>query len=257
MVQVLWKGKRFRGPHTLSECEIDRGCTIQVVMDGLQGGMRSQAQAEGDSECRHNQAEEELATEPTEKRRSARSRTTRMPPPGTMCEDRRSSLTFCPAMCKCGNAIPQLTDCKATVVKGFGARRSNKSLVAVARIEEGEFITLFGSDADGNATVVTKKEEVEELQAMIAQNNGTPGAFQYTVAKSYTSNTSFTATLALVVPPRDVHQALKLPLSAGLAKTLRKRGRDGIGQLADHTCCEQHVNAKIVLMMYEEQGADH
>jgi hypothetical protein len=180
-----------------------------------------------------------------------------MPPPETMCEDRRSSLTFCPALCKCGNSIPQPTECKATVVKGFGAGRSNKSLVAVARIEEGEFITLFGSDADGNATVVTKKEEVEELQAMIAQNNGTTGVFQYTVAKSYTSNTSFTATLALVVPPRDVHQALKLPLSAGLAKTLRKRGRDGIGQLADHTCCEQHVNAKIVLMMYEEQGADH
>ena len=60
--------------------------------------------------------------------------------------------------------MPQLADCKTTVMKSFGAGRSNKSLVAVARIEEGEFITLFGSDADGNAAVVTKKEEVEELQ---------------------------------------------------------------------------------------------
>jgi hypothetical protein len=53
-VQVLWKGKQFRGTCALSEYEIDRRCTIQVVMDGLKGGMRSQAQAEGDSEYLHN-----------------------------------------------------------------------------------------------------------------------------------------------------------------------------------------------------------
>ena len=119
---------------------------------------------EGDIECWHNQAEEGLATEPIGNRRLARTRTTKIPPPGTTCDDRHSSLTFCPAMCKCGNAIPQPTDCKATAVKGFGAGRSNKSLVAVARIEEGELITLFGSDADGNAAVVTETKEVEEVK---------------------------------------------------------------------------------------------
>ena len=73
--------------------------------------------------------------------------------------------------------MPQLADCKAAVVKGlgFGAGKGNKSLVAVARIEKREFITLFGSDADGNAEVVTNKEEVEELKAMIARNHGTTG----------------------------------------------------------------------------------
>ena len=226
-------------------------------MNGLQGGMRSQVQAEGDSECRHNQAEEGLAAEPRGNRRSARTRTTKIPPPGSTCDDRRSSQTFCPARCTCGNAIPQLTDCKATIVKGFGAGRGNRSLAAVARIEEGEFISLFGSDADGNAAVVTEKKEVEEVKKMIAKNNGTPGAFQYTVAKTYTSSTFFTERLALVVPPRDVHRALESRPSTGLNKTLRKKGREGIGQLADHTCCAQHVNAEIVIMMYEEQGADH
>ena len=54
-----------------------------------------------------------------------------------------------------------------------------------------------------------------------------------------------------------MHRALKSRPSTGLNKTLRKKGRDGIGQLADHTCCAQHVNAEIVIMMYEEQGADH
>ena len=155
--------------------------------------------------------------------------------------------------------MPQLADCKTAVVKGlgFGAGKGNKSLVAVARIEKREFITLFGSDADGNAEVVTNKEEVEELKAMIARNHGTTGGFQYKVAKHYTSNTSFTATQALVVQPRDVHQALKLRPSASLVKTHRKRRWEGIGQLANHTCCEQYVNAEIILMMYEEQVVDH
>jgi len=110
-------------------------------------------------------------------------------------------------------------------------------LRANRNILKNELIASFGLTA-----AITKKDEISELKLVQKERNSD----LYRTSIQYTFLKSFHGKEVYLVPPQDAALLLKDWISPNLRKHLRQHNEmEGLGQLANHTCCDIHWNANL------------
>jgi len=150
------------------------------------------------------------------------------------CEVTRDSNMICPITCGCRNSLLDIRD-KTHVVPHI--------LRASRDILKNELIACFGLTA-----AITSKDEIFELK--LVQKERTSDLYrtslQYTVLGSMHGKEVF------LVPPQDAALLLQDWISSNLRKHLRQHNKmEGLGQLANHTCCDIHWNANLEVAAME------
>jgi len=146
------------------------------------------------------------------------------------CEVTRESNMICPITCGCRNSLLDIRG-KTLVVSHI--------LRATRKIRENELIASFGLTA-----AITNKDGISELKLVQKERNSDlyRTSIQYTVLGNILGNIH--GKEVYLVPPQDVALLLKDRISSNLRKHLKQHNEmEGLGQLANHTCCDIHWNA--------------
>jgi len=141
---------------------------------------------------------------------------------------------ICPITCGCQNSLLDIM-AKTQVVSHI--------LRASQKILENELIARFGLTA-----AVTSKDEISQLKRAQQERNSDLDrtSIQYTVLGSIHGKE------LCLVPPQDVCLLLTDRISTILRKNLKLHNKmEGLGQLANHTCCDVHWNANLEVAAIE------
>jgi len=166
---------------------------------------------------------------PKRSRRSTRGTDTK----DNSCEVTRESNMICPITCGCRNSLLDIKG-KTHVV--------SQTLRATRNILRNELIACFVLTA-----AITNKDEISELKPAQKERNSNlyRTSLQYTVLGSIHDKELY------LVPPQDA-LLLKDRISLNLLKHLRQHNEtEGLGQLANHTCCDIHWNFNLEVAAME------
>jgi len=144
------------------------------------------------------------------------------------CEVTRESNMICPITCRCHNSLLDNRE-KTRVV--------SQILQSTRKIWKNELIAICGLTA-----AITNKEEISELKQAQKERNSDLycTSIQYTVLGNIHSKEVY------LVPPQDLALLLEDRISPKLRKHLKQHNAtEGVGQLANHTCCDIHWNANL------------
>ena len=143
------------------------------------------------------------------------------------CEVTRESNMICPITCGCHNCLLEISK-KTRVV--------SQILWSTRKIWKNEPIAVFGL-----TLAITKTDEILELKQAQEKRN-----MQYTVLGKIHGREIY------LVPPQDAALLLADRISSKLRKSLKQYNTvEGVGQLANHTCCDIHWNANLEVASIE------
>ena len=144
------------------------------------------------------------------------------------CEVTRNSNMICPTSCGCHNSLRDIST-KTRVVSNI--------LRSTRKIQKHELIAVFGL-----TSAIMQTDEVKELKQV--QENRNSDLFRTSI--QYTVLGKIHGREVYLVPPQDAALLLKDRISPKLRKSLKKHNSvGGVGQLANHTCCDTHWNANL------------
>jgi len=141
---------------------------------------------------------------------------------------------ICPITCGCCNSLLDFRG-KTHVVSHI--------LRATRNILKNELIACFGRKA-----AITNKDEILELKIVLRDRN----TDLYRASLQYTVQGNIYGREVFLVPPQDEALLLKDRISPNLRKHLREDNEmEGLGQLANHTCCNIHWNTNLEVAAIE------
>jgi len=150
------------------------------------------------------------------------------------CEVTRENTMICPITCACRNSLLDISG-ETRVVSHI--------LRATRKILKNELIASFGLTA-----AITNKDEISELKLVQKERNSD----LYRTSIQYTVLGSIHGKEVYLVAPQDVSLLLKDQISSTLRKHLKQNNEmEGLGQLANHTCCDIHWNANLEVAAIE------
>jgi len=156
------------------------------------------------------------------------------------CEATRESNVICPIVCGCHNSLLDIKEKTRVVCQILRSTR---------KIWKNELIAIFGLTA-----AITKKNEISELRKAQEDRNSD----LYRTSIQYTVLGNIHGKEVYLVPPQDAILLLQDRISPTLRKQLKRHNAmDGVGQLANHTCCDVHWNAnlEVAAIDYHEETA--
>jgi len=116
--------------------------------------------------------------------------------------------------------------------------------LSTRKIWKNELIAIFGLTA-----AITNKDEISELKQAQEERNSD----LYRTSIQYTVLGNIHGKEVYLVPPQDVALLLEDRISPKLRKHLKQHNAiEGVGQLANHTCCDTHWNTNL-----EVAAVDH
>ena len=152
-----------------------------------------------------------------------------------LCEATRDSNMICPITCGCHNSLLGIGEKTQIVSQIFRSTR---------KIWKNELIAIFGLTA-----AVTNKKEILELK--LAQDERNSDLYRTSI--QYTVLGNIHGKEVYLVPPQDAALLLQDRISPGLRRQLKQHNTiEGVGQFANHTCCDAHWNANL-----EVAAVDH
>jgi hypothetical protein len=167
---------------------------------------------------------------PKRARRPTRGMTT-----DNLCEVTRESNMICPITCGCHNSLLDI---------GEKTRIVSQILRSSRKICKNELIAIFGLTA-----AITNKNEILELRHAQEERNSD----LYRTSIQYTVLGNIHGKEVYLVPPQDAALLLQDRISPRLRKQLKRHNAtEGVGQFANHTCCDAHWNANL-----EVAAVDH
>ena len=135
---------------------------------------------------------------------------------------------ICPITCGCHNSLLDIGD-KTQIV--------SQILRSTRKIRKNELIAIFGL-----TTAITNKPEILTLKQAQEKRNSD----LYRTSIQYTVLGNIHGKEVYLVPPQDAALLLQDRISPGLRKRLKQPNTiDGLGQFANHTCCDAHWNANL------------
>ena len=144
------------------------------------------------------------------------------------CEVTRESNMICPITCGCHNSLLDI---------GEKTRIVSQILRSTRKIWKNELNAIFGL-----TTAITNKNEISELRHAQEERNSD----LYRTSIQYTVLGNIHGKEVYLVPPQDAALLLQDRISPMLRKQLKRHNAtDGVGQFANHTCCEVHWNANL------------
>jgi len=158
----------------------------------------------------------------------------RRPTRGIDTDNTRESNMICPITCGCRNSFLDIKE-KTRVVSHI--------LRDTRKIRKDELIASFGLTA-----AITNKDEISELKLAQKERNSD----LYRTSIQYTVLGNIHGKEVCLVPLQDVALLLKDRISPNLRKHLKQHNAmEGVGQLANHTCCDIHWNANLEVAAIE------
>jgi len=158
------------------------------------------------------------------------------------CEVTRESKMICPITCRCHNSLLDISE-KTRVV--------SQILRSTRKIWKNELIAIFGL-----TSAITHTDEISELKQAQEKRNSD----LYRTSIQYTVLGNIHGKEVYLVPPQDVALFLEDRISSKLRKHLKQHNTlEGVGQLANHTCCDIHWNANLEVAAidhYEETAIE-
>jgi len=152
------------------------------------------------------------------------------------CEATRESNMICPITCGCRNSLVDIIE---------NTRVVSHILRATRKIFENKLIACFGHTA-----AITNKDEIIELKKAQQDRNSDI----YRTSVQYTVLGNIHGKVVYLVPPQDATLLLKDRLGKNLRKNLKLHNNmEGRGQLANHTCCDEHWNANLEVAAIEHE----
>ena len=142
---------------------------------------------------------------------------------------------ICPTTCGCHNSL-----------RGIGEKTHivSQILRSTRLIRKNELIAVFGL----TVAIINKPEILALKQALEKRNSDL-----YCTSIQYTILGNIHGKEVYLVPPQDAALLLQDRISPGLRKQLKQHNTiDGLGQFANHTCCDAHWNANL-----EVAAVDH
>jgi len=134
----------------------------------------------------------------------------------------------CPITCGCHNSLLDIRE-KTRIV--------SQILRSTRKIWKNELIAIFGLTA-----AISNKTEISELRHAQEERNSD----LYRTCIQYTVLGNIHGKEVYLVPPQDLALLLKDRISTTLRKQLKRHNAiEGVGQLANHTCCDVHWNANL------------
>jgi len=154
------------------------------------------------------------------------------------CEVTRESNMICPITYGCHNSLLDISQ-KTRVV--------SQILRSTCKIWKNELIAVFGL-----TSAITKTDEILELKQAQEKRNSD----LYSTSMQYTVLGKIHGREIYLVPPQDVALLLEDRISPKLRKSLKQHNAvEGVGQLANHTCCDVHWNANLEVASIEHYEA--
>ena len=145
------------------------------------------------------------------------------------CEVTRESDMICSITCGCHKSLLDISK-KTRVV--------SQILRSTRKIWKNELIAIFGTSA------ITKTDEISELKQAQEKRNSD----LYSTSMQCTVLGKIHGKEVYLVPPQDATLLLADRISPKLRKSLKQHNTvEGVGQLANHTCCDIHWNANLKL----------
>jgi len=142
---------------------------------------------------------------------------------------------ICPITCGCHNSLLGIGE-KTQIV--------SQILRSTRKIWEDELIAIFCLTA-----AVTNQKEILELKHAQEERNSD----LYRTSIQYTVLGNIHGKEVYLVPPQDAALLLQDRISPGLRRQLKQHNAiEGVGQFANHTCCDAHWNANL-----EVAAVDH
>ena len=142
---------------------------------------------------------------------------------------------ICPITCGCHNSLLDIRE-KSRIV--------SQILRSTRKIRKNELIAIFGLTA-----AITNKNEILELRHAQEERNSD----LYRTNIQYTVLGNIHGKEVYLVPPQDAALLLQDRISPRLRKQLKRHNAtEGVGQFANHTCCDAHWNANL-----EVAAVDH
>ena len=142
---------------------------------------------------------------------------------------------ICPTTCGCHNSLRGIEE-KTHIL--------SQILRSTRLIRKNELIAVFGLTA-----AITNKPEILALKQAQEERNSD----LYRTSIQYTILGNIHGKEVYLVPPQDAALLLQDRISPGLRKQLKQQNTtDGLGQFANHTCCDSHWNANL-----ENAAVDH
>jgi len=158
------------------------------------------------------------------------------------CEVTRETNMICPITCGCHNSLLDISE-KTRVV--------SQIIRSTRKIWKNELIAIFGL-----TSAIAKTDEISELKQAQEKRNSD----LYSTSMQYTVLGKIHGKEVYLVPPQDAALLLEDRISPKLRKRLRQHNAvEGVGQLANHTCCDIHWNANLEVASidhYEETDAE-
>jgi len=145
---------------------------------------------------------------------------------------------ICPITCGCHNSLLDISR-KTRVV--------SEVLRSTRKIWRNELIAVFGF-----TSAIMKTDEIRELKQAQERRNSDfySTSIQYTVLGKIHGREIY------LVPPQDAALLLQDRISPKLRKSLKQHNAvEGVGQLANHTCCDTHWNANLEVVSIEHHEA--
>jgi len=150
------------------------------------------------------------------------------------CEVTRNSNMICPITCGCHNSLRDIST-KTRVVSNI--------LRSTRKIRKHELIAVFG-----HTSAIMQTDEIKELKQAQEQRNSD----LYRTSIQYTVLGKIHGREVYLVPPQDAALLLQDRISPKLRKSLKTHNSvGGVGQLANHTCCDTHWNANLEVASIE------
>jgi len=135
---------------------------------------------------------------------------------------------ICPITCRCHNSLLDINE-KTRVV--------SQILRSTRKIWKNELIAIFGL-----TSAITNTDEISELKQAQEKRNSD----LYRTSIQYTVLGNIHGKEVYLVPPRDAALLLEDRISPKLRKHLKQHNAlEGVGQQANHTCCDIHWNANL------------
>jgi len=143
---------------------------------------------------------------------------------------------ICPITCGCQNSLLGIRE-KTRIVSHI--------LRATRKILKNELIASFGFAA----AIANKEEKISKLK--LAQKKRNSDLYRRSIQCTVLGNIQ--GKEACLVSPQDVSLLLKDQISTKLRKNLKLHNEmEGLGQLANHTCCDIHWNANLEVAAIEQ-----
>jgi len=150
------------------------------------------------------------------------------------CEVTRNSNMICPITCGCHNSLLDISK-KTRVVSDV--------LRSTRKIWKNELIAVFGF-----TSAIMKTDEIKELKQAQEKRNSD----LYRTSIQYTVLGKIHGREVYLIPPQDAALLLQDRISPKLRKSLKQHNSvGGVGQLANHTCCDTHWNANLEVASIE------